>query len=297
MNRSLDLKAAVAAAQHQPGMTLTFAELCNAYNAVHTDSADFHLRKWRDAIGDLDAWRVTTEQLDAAAQAMHHAGYAGSTINRNLAQLGTLYKWAKQQRLTPRGFRSPTIACGRFTTKIRRIELPREDLDRLLARSLATRNRTFGAFVHLLVDTGCRKSEILNRYWREVDLDAGTITCHTTKTGKPRILHFRQETANLMRRVWKHMPPDRLVFEGRLPGLPIDFQRPWETITRQLGLEWLRIHDLRHVAAAELLRSGVSLPIAAQVLGHSPQVLAERYGHLADADLRAAQVQRWEAAA
>lgn len=297
MNRSLDLKAAIAASHHQPGKALTFAELCDAFTAVHMDESDFHLRKWRDALGDIDAWSVTTEQLDAAAQAMHAAGYAGSSVNRNLSQLGTVYKWAKQQRLTPRGFRSPTLSCGRFTTKIRRVELPREDLDRLLVRSLATRNRAFGVFVHLLVDTGCRKSEILQRYWREVDLDAGTISCPTTKTGKPRMLHFRPATRDLMLRVFKSMPPDRLIFEGRIAGHQIDFDKPWQTVTRQLGLEWLRIHDLRHVAAADLLRSGVSLAIAAQVLGHSPQVLAERYGHLADADLRAAQEQRWGAAA
>ena len=70
--------------------------------------------------------------------------------------------------------------------------------------------------MHLLVDTGARKSELLERHWRDVDLDAGKIVCNVTKTGVPRVLHFRPETAALIRRAWKLMPPDKLMFEGRV---------------------------------------------------------------------------------
>ena len=65
------------------------------------------------------------------------------------------------------------------------------------------------------------------------------------------------------------------------------------TVTKEIGLPDLHMHDLRHAAAADLLRSGVTLGVAAQVLGHSPQVLARRYGHLETATLRQAQEQRW----
>jgi site-specific recombinase XerD len=37
------------------------------------------------------------------------------------------------------------------------------------------------------------------------------------------------------------------------------------------------MHDVRHAAAANLLRAGVTLDVAAQVLGHDPAVLARRY--------------------
>jgi site-specific recombinase XerD len=48
----------------------------------------------------------------------------------------------------------------------------------------------------------------------------------------------------------------------------------------------LYMHDVRHAAAAGLLRAGVTLAVAAQVLGHSPPVLARRYGHLEADTLR-----------
>jgi integrase len=93
------------------------------------------------------------------------------------------------------------------------------------------------------------------------------------------------------------MPADRLVFEGRVPGEPISFRAAWERATREAGVPDLHMHDLRHHAAADLLRAGVTIGVAAQVLGHSPQVLARRYGHLETGALRQAMEQRWRAAA
>ncbi|MFM1818254.1 MAG: hypothetical protein RL364_1114 [Pseudomonadota bacterium] len=177
------------------------------------------------------------------------------------------------------------------------MEVPAEQLAALKARSLAVRDRRFAAFVHLLIDTGARKSELLERRWREIDLEAWTITCPTTKTGVPRTLHFTPATAALMRRVFKAMHPEALAFEGQVPGQPVDYRAAWRLVTKDIGATDLHMHDLRHAAAADLLRSGVTLGVAAQVLGHSPQVLARRYGHLETAALRQAQEQRWRAAA
>jgi integrase len=107
------------------------------------------------------------------------------------------------------------------------------------------------------------------------------------------VLHFRDETAALIRRVFQKRAADQLPFEGRVPGQPICFRKAWLTAVREVGLPDLHMHDVRHAAAAGLLRAGVTLGVAAQVLGHSPQVLARRYGHLETGALRKAQEQAW----
>lgn len=296
MRIKIDLAASMAAVQDSPAVEMTLAELIAGFNTSTPGDYDWRLKKWIEAFGSTSAWAIKTEQLETAAQAMLAHGYKPSTVNRDMSALGTCYRWAKGKRLSPKGFLSPTLAIRRFEEAIRRVEVTTDQIEALKARSMTVRDRRFSAFVHLLVDTGARKSELLERHWRDVDLEAGTITCETTKTGVPRVLHFRPATAALMRRVWKSMPADKLVFEGRAPGYPVSYRTCWEMVTQDVGLPDLHMHDLRHAAAAELLRAGVTLGVAAQVLGHSPQVLARRYGHLETATLRLAQEQRWRTA-
>ena len=141
-------------------------------------------------------------------------------------------------------------------------------------------DRRFGAFVALLIDTGARKSELLERRWKDFDLDAGEIVCETTKTGVPRVLHFRDETAALIRRVCPRRSPRRCRSRDGCRDSRSRFRKAWLTAVAEIGLPDLHMHDIRHAAAAGLLRAGVTLGVAAQVLGHSPQVLAGATGTL-----------------
>lgn len=291
---AINLASAVRALADHPCQQLTLAELVAAYNAVRPDGNDLRLRKWLEAFGSQSAWTITSEQLEAAAQAMLEHGYAPATANRDLSGLGSVFKWARAKRLSPRGFKSPTLGVKRFDEPIRRVHLEREQLEALRKAALGFRDRRFGVFVALLLETGARKAELLERRWSEVDLERREILAPITKNGTPRVLFFSEATAQLMRRVYPHRPTQALLFEGQVPGQPISFRRAWLTLTVSLGLTDLHIHDIRHAAAANLLRGGVTLGVAAQVLGNDPAVLARRYGHLETEALRRAQEAAWQ---
>lgn len=292
---SFDLATAMGAVADQPPAELSVDELIKAFSTVRCDGSDTRLRKWASAFGCRPAWQLTSEELEHAAQAMLNHGYRPSAINRDLSALGSAYRWARSKRLSPRGFRSPTLGVTRFEESIRRVHLDSGQVEAVRARAVAFRARAFGVFVSLLIDTGARKSELLGRYWKEVDLDRREVLAPMTKNGTPRVLLFSEETADLIRRVFPRRDPERLVFEGRVPGNPISFRKAWETTAAEVGLPDLRMHDMRHAAAASLLRAGVTLGVAAQVLGHDAAVLARRYGHLETAALKAAQEQAWTA--
>lgn len=49
----------------------------------------------------------------------------------------------------------------------------------------------------------------------------------------------------------------------------------------QLGLEDVRIHDLRHTYASLLVNKGVNLYEVQQLLGHSSAQMTQRYADLA----------------
>jgi integrase len=288
-SQRLDFDAAlVLAAQPVEVENITFAELCAAYVAVAYDDADYRLRKWASGLGSLAAWSVEREQLQHCAEAMLAAGYKASTINRDVAQIGTIFKWAKKKRMAPPGFRSPTADFEWLDEPERIIHANEREIARLLAGSFASKDRRFAAFVHLLNDSGARRGEIEERRWKDVDLEAGTILCQFTKTDRPRVLFFGPTTAALMQRTWPRREPEMLLFEGRMPGVPINYRAAWRTLAKGIGRPDLHMHDLRHVAAQRLLKGGITVGVASQILGHSSSILQRRYGHLETATLKQA---------
>lgn len=55
----------------------------------------------------------------------------------------------------------------------------------------------------------------------------------------------------------------------------------WDHARRRAGLPDVRMHDLRHSAASNLVNAGQSLYVVAKVLGHAQTKTTERYAHLA----------------
>lgn len=294
MRPKVDLRQAMARVEQNMAVEMTFRELVEAYCAVQFDGADMRLRKWVDCFGDESAWTLPTRQIALAAEALMQSGhYKPSSINRDTSTIGTIYRWAIRRHLAPLGFQSPTVALQRFDEGIRRVEVKDDEVRRLLAGAKAHRDRRFAVYVRLVMETGARRGEVRDRRWSEVDLDAREITVMDTKTGKPRVLFFSEESAQLMRRVWPTRNADDLLFEGRRKGYPINYRAAWEKLTAAIGRPDLHLHDLRHHRAAELLKAGTTIAVAAQVLGHSSLILQRRYGHLENAALRAATEASW----
>lgn len=290
----IDLAAAVSAAAAAPqGAELTLSELVRACCIQRCDGSDLRLKKWLDAFGSRSAWSLLSEDIEAAAQAMSAHGYAPATVNRDISALGSVYRWAKINRLSPRGFKSPTLGVGRMKEPIRRLHVADADIERLRARALAYSDRRFGVFVSLLIDTGARKSELLERVWGDIDLENREILLLETKTDVPRTMFFTEQTAELIRRVIPMRPSHGLVFPGNVPGRPISYRHAWSVLVKAVGLPHLHMHDMRHVVTARLLSTGSTLAVTAQVMGHSTEVCEKRYGYLENAALRRAQEASW----
>ncbi len=280
--KRIDLRAALEASPNpQENHSLTFGELARAYLATHYNGADMQMRKWLDLMGDRSAWSITAEELARAGVAMLENGYSPSTVNRNLSQIGSIYRWAKRKMLTPIGFISPTLSQHRYPEPIRRVNLSDAEIKRLLDGASAFKDRRFAVLIRILIETGARRGAVCERRWSDVDLDGCCIEVLETKTGKPRMLFFSQETAALMRRVWPIRESAALLFGStRAPGAIVTFKKSWDKLTQAIGRPDLRLHDLRHYRAKLLIESGATVAVAAQALGHSSLILHRRYGHL-----------------
>lgn len=297
--RKIDLRLALLQQEKtaEVASDLLFSELCRAYSTTHYDGSDLQLRKWIDLFEGRIAWSVTSEELDKAGVAMLEHGYSPATVNRNISQIGSLYRWAGRRRIVPVGFRSPTLGMIRYEEGIRRVELSDEEVGKLLDGANAIKDRRFSALIRLLVDTGARKGEVLDRTWGQVDMDRCEILAPTTKTGNPRILFFSLETKAFIERVWTRQQMENksaMLFESKRIALkPIAFKRHWLWLVQSIGRPDLRMNDLRHHRAKQMLDKGATLAVASQALGNSSQVLARRYGHLETGSMKRVVSQSW----
>jgi len=118
------------------------------------------------------------------------------------------------------------------------------------------------------------------------------------KEGKP--LHdFKREWTNIRKaatiEIWKGEPEILDLINGltsdlgRAPKfIEIDKAATKQKIKLPVGLQDVRIHDLRHTYASHLVSSGLSLEIVGRLLGHTQASTTKRYAHLADDPLREA---------
>ena len=67
------------------------------------------------------------------------------------------------------------------------------------------------------------------------------------------------------------------------PHLPL-----WDRVRTEVGIEDVRLHDLRRTMPSHAVLNGVPVPVVSRLLGHSNVRMTLRYAHLADRDIEAA---------
>lgn len=143
-------------------------------------------------------------------------------------------------------------------------------------------------FVLLALNTGCRRGELFNLRWRDVDLAAGVLTVRGegAKSGGTRHIPLSDEA----KRVLRDWPPQAgdLVFPAEDGDRLTSLKTAWLKLTTDANLKDFRLRDLRHTFASKLVQAGVDLASVRALLGHSDFALTLRYAHLAPENLSAA---------
>lgn len=112
------------------------------------------------------------------------------------------------------------------------------------------------AAIRLLLLTDCRKGEILNLRWSEVDLEANELRLPETKTG-PRTISLSPEAAGVLAAI-PRVDGNPFVIPGKIKGKAMrNLYDPWEIVCERAGLEDLRIHDARHSYASRAGARGI----------------------------------------
>ena len=132
----------------------------------------------------------------------------------------------------------------------------------------------------MLLLTGGRRNEITQARWDCVDLEKGTLLVPLSKSGKPRTISLSGAAAELISGLPSRGKSDWLFPSPQTSRPCAALYYPWDRIRKRAGLGDLRLHDLRHSYASNLVNGGVSLYVVQQLLGHSNPRMTQRYSHL-----------------
>jgi integrase len=133
------------------------------------------------------------------------------------------------------------------------------------------------AVVEAALETGCRKGELLQLQWHQVQLTPRPelwLPADKTKTGTARRvpLSTRLQALLAMRThdpAGEPFPATAFVFGNEIGQRVDDIQTAWDTARRRAKLEDLKFHDLRREAGSRWMEAGVPLATIQRWLGHA----------------------------
>lgn len=238
--------------------------------------------------GDCHLDQITQQAVIEHHHAMRAEGYAAATCNRVLVLMRYMYNVAKKWKI-PGAETNPTSSASMYELNNERERyLTPEETQRLRDALEHSGSSQLKHIVPLLLLTGARKRELLDARWEHFDLKRRSWRIPTTKTGKPRYVPLSAAVLAILEQLprWegcphlvpnpKTMKPFRSVFAS------------WDIARKQAGLSELRMHDLRHSMASNMVNSGRSIYEVSKVLGHAQLKTSQRYSHLSQETLLAA---------
>lgn len=233
-----------------------------------------------DLIGDIPLSKIDDQMIKYLVKQLEESGVKGATINRYLATMKTLLHDHQQPW---EHIKLKKESKGRIRVLSKEEELAvvslLRDTDHKSKRSYYPEAADL---VEVLVDTGCRLSEILNLKYEDINWDTNLITIWVNKGDKPRSIPMTKRVGGILlaRQEGNWLKPFSIDIDQA--------QKAWSWVRKRMMLEYDRefvMHSLRHTCATRLLDRGIDLYTVKEWLGHSTIQVTERYAHLNPAKL------------
>jgi len=224
-------------------------------------------------IGDLPLSKIDEDVVAHLIVMLEGKGNKPATINRNLAGLKTVLKYHKQSW---DHIKLKKEAKGRIRVLSKKEEMTVIGLLRELDHARRSYFPEVADMVEVLVDTGCRLSEVLNLKYEDINFGTNLITIWINKGDKPRSIPMTERVRTILERRTQYMTKPFTITRDQA-------ERAWSWTRKRMGLagdpEFV-LHALRHTTATRLIDKGIDLYTVKEWLGHSTIQVTERYAHL-----------------
>jgi integrase len=229
---------------------------------------------------------VLHEDIDALHRKITKSG-SPYAANRTTAVLSKMFSLAIKWRMRET---NPAKGIEKNREYHRRRYLSSDELVRLTKALTKHPDKGAADAIRLLLLTGARRGEVLSMRWEDVEDSTWSKPPSSTKQKEHHQVPLSAPALRLLADIRKRQRPRApFVFPSHgATGHRVELKKNWALITKAAGIEGLRIHDLRHSYASQLVSGGASLPLIGALLGHSNPATTARYSHLFSDPLRKA---------
>lgn len=221
-----------------------------------------YLMDAEEIIGNPNLEDITTDTIDLYKSKVS-VGLSPATVNRKLSAMHKLLKYAHDRDWLPK---MPMFSWNKEDNERVRWLSKEEEL-----QLLSLLPKDVSVFCELLLQTGMRRSELLNLTGDNVD--GNYIRLWKTKNGKPRSVPMSQRAQLLIKD-----------FLGNKPDV-VRIHKEWLKAKKAMGLENDKnfvLHILRHTTATRMLDTTGNIAVVQKMLGHAKITTTMRYAHIAD---------------
>lgn len=238
--------------------------------------------------GHLRLDQVSTTEFATWLKEMRDQGYAPASVNRLMIIFRHMYNLGKRWGI-PGTERNPILGISLLPENNRRERfLSAAETQRLHDALDLSENPLLKSIIALLLLFGCRKRELLDARWEHVDLSRRIWYIPMSKSGKARHVPISSAALAVLEALPRLRDCPYLLPNPKTQKPFNTIYHSWDTARRLAGLPEVRIHDLRHSAASNMISAGQSIYVVGQILGHRQVQTTERYAHVAPDALIAA---------
>lgn len=272
---------------------ISFGELFEIYYteyALQHNKDPEHNRKMVEfhilpKIGNKRLYEVTVERIRRLHLQIGEDRGQG-TANRVMTLVNAIFNFGIKQGY--HRFANPCFGLKKFREKSRDRFLNQDEL-KLFFEAVAQEEELYRDYFTLLLFTGVRKSNLLSMRWADINLGLKRwrISEDEAKNGEVNIVYLSEQSMDVLKRRKATNDaletPSPYVFPSvdSRTGHLIDPKRPFQRLRDRMGVQDIRMHDLRRTLASYMAISGASLPIIGKALNHKSQISTSIYARLA----------------
>ena len=268
----------------------------------------------RPRLGKVKLHQLTAKHLDDLYGTLKDAGKSPKTI-RNVhailsAALHLAVRWGWLRENIAERAKPPRVSN-------RRVTAPAVEVVQQVIEEAERRDRRLAPLLMLAALTGMRRGELCALRWSDVNFDIGVLDVarsvvvepgglaeKSTKTDRSRkvaldpvgialLTAHRKRVEEWVAKAGGTLADDAFVFspyvEATTPFRPDNVTSFFIRVRDAVGAPDVRLHDLRHFTATQLIHAGMDIRTVADFLGHSdPSLTLRVYSHAIEERNRAA---------